>query len=156
MSTTDLIKPILSEHDAELAKIAQRCIMAALDHSRAQRIALVDESGVVGKNAPVLELPPQALRFFAEILGLMSQRQPISIMPQKHELTTQEAAAFLNVSRPFLVKQLETGKLPHRKVGRHRRVEFEKLLEFKQSMHRDTEQALQELATQAQELGLGY
>ena len=156
MSTTDLIKPILSEHEIELAKTAQRCIMAALDHSRAQRIALADENGIVGKNAPVLELPPQALRFFAEILGLMSQGRPISLVPQKHELTTQEAAAFLNVSRPFLVKQLETGKLAHRKVGRHRRVEFEKLLEFKQSMHRDTEQALQDLATQAQELGLGY
>ena len=156
MPATDLIKPILSEHDAELAKTAQRCIMAALDHSRAQKIVLVDESGKIGRNAPVLELPPQALRFFAEILGMLSQRQPISLMPQKHELTTQEAAAFLNVSRPFLVKQLETGKLPHRKVGRHRRVEFENLLAFKQSMHRDTEQALQELATQAQEMGLGY
>lgn len=130
--------------------------MAALDHSRAQGIALADENGIVGKNAPVLELPPQASRFFAEILGLMSQGRRTSLVPQKHELTTQEAAAFLNVSRPFLVRQLETGKLAHRKIRRHRRVEFEKLLEFKQSMHRDTEQALQEIATKAQELGLGY
>ena len=71
-------------------------------------------------------------------------------------LSEREAATFLNVSTPFLVKQLENNKLPYRKVGRHRRIEFEKLLEFKQSMHRDTEEALQSLATQAQELGFGY
>ena len=71
-------------------------------------------------------------------------------------LSEREAATFLNVSAPFLVKQLENGKLPHLKVGCHRRIEFEKLLEFRQSMHRKTEEALQELATQAQELGVGY
>ena len=154
MSTTDLIKPILSEHDAELAKTAQRCIMAALDHSRAQKIVLVDESGKIGRNAPVLELPPQALRFFAEILGMLSQRQPISLMPQKHELTTQEAAAFLNVSRPFLVKQLETGKLEFKLVGTHRRISFEALVAFKKSMQRKSREAMQALADLDQDLGL--
>ena len=154
MSTTDLIKPILSEHDAELAKTAQRCIMAALDHSRAQKLVLVDESGKIGRNAPVLELPPQALRFFAELLGMMSQRQPISFMPQKHELTTQEAAAFLNVSRPFLVKQLETGKLEFKLVGTHRRISFEALVAFKKSMQRKSREAMQALADLDQDLGL--
>ena len=71
-------------------------------------------------------------------------------------LSEREAAAFLIVSTAFLVKQLENGKLPHCKMGRHRRIESEKLLEFKQSMLRDTEEALQTLATQAQELGFGY
>lgn len=60
-------------------------------------------------------------------------------------LSEREASALLHVSTPFLVKQLENGKLPYRKVGRLRRIEFEKFLEFRQSMHRDTEQALQEL-----------
>ena len=71
-------------------------------------------------------------------------------------LSEREAAAFLNVSTPFLVKQLENGKLPHLKMGRHRCIESEKLLEFKLLMHRETEEALQELATQAQQLGVGY
>jgi excisionase family DNA binding protein len=71
-------------------------------------------------------------------------------------LSEHEAAAFLNVSTPFLVKQLENGKLQHFKVGCHRRVASEKLLEFKQSMHRDSEEALHDLVTQAQELGFGY
>lgn len=154
MSTKELLESVLDEREAEMAKAAQRCIMATLDHSRAHRIVLVDENN--SKQAPVLELPPKALRFFADLLGAMAQRQPVSLIPQKHELTTQEAAAFLNVSRPFVVKQLEEGKLPYRKVGRHRRVEFEQLVKYQESLRRDTDSALQELADQAQTLKLGY
>ena len=154
MSTKKLLDSVLDEREAEMAKTAQRCIMAALDHSKAHRIALVDRRS---KNqAPVLELPPKALRFFADLLGAMSQRQPVSLIPQKHELTTQEAAAFLNVSRPFVIKQLEEGKIPYRKVGRHRRVEFEQLVKYQESLRRDTDSALQELADQAQALKQGY
>ena len=154
MSTKELLDSVLDEREAEMAKTAQRCIMAALDHSKAHRIALVDRRS---KNqAPVLELPPKALRFFADLLGAMSQRQPVSLIPQKHELTTQEAAAFLNVSRPFVVKQLEEGKIPYRKVGRHRRVEFEQLVKYQKSLRRDTDSALQDLADQAQALKQGY
>ena len=154
MSTKELLDAVLDEREAEMAKTAQRCIMAALDHSKAHRIALVDRRS---KNqAPILELPPKALRFFADLLGAMSQRQPVSLIPQKHELTTQEAAAFLNVSRPFVVKQLEEGKIPYRKVGRHRRVEFEQLVKYQESLRRDTDSALQDLADQAQALKQGY
>ena len=71
-------------------------------------------------------------------------------------LSEQEAAIFLNVSEPFLVKQLERAKLPYRNVGAYRCVELAELVTFKRSMHLDTSAALQELATQAQELGLGY
>jgi excisionase family DNA binding protein len=142
------------EHEADLAKSAQRILVAALDHSRAHHIKLVDESG--DGSAPVIELPPQALRLLAEILGMLGQRQPVMIVPQKHELSTQEAAAFLNVSRPFVVKEIEQGRLKHRKVGRHRRVAFEELIRYQSAQREQTEKALQGLATQAQELGLGY
>jgi len=72
----------------------------------------------------------------------------------KRELSTQEVAAFLNVPRPFVVKQIESGRLPARKVGRHRRVPFEDLLAFQQSLHHETEAALQSLADEGQELGI--
>jgi len=155
MSRADLIEPVLSDEEAELAKQASRCIMTALDHARAKKIILTDETENTN-GAPVLELPPQTLRLFAQILSMMSQRKMISLIHQKHELSTQEAAACLNVSRPFLIKQLESGKIPFKKVGRHRRVEFEVLLKFKKTMEQESESALQDLATQAQELGLGY
>lgn len=155
MSTHTLSESLLNEHDAELAKIAQRCIMAALDHSRAHKIILVDETDQTG-NPPTLEVPPQALRLFADILGKMAQRQPFAVIPQKMLLSTQEAANILNVSRPFVVKQLEAKKIDYVKVGRHRRIVFEKLIEYQNSMQIEAENALQELADQAQNLDMGY
>jgi excisionase family DNA binding protein len=155
MSTTDLLEPVATDQEAELAKVAQRCLMAALDHSRAQRIALVDENGAL-TDAPVLELPPQALRFFAEMLGMMAQRRPVMLVPHNHELTTQDAAALLNVSRPFVIKEIEAGRLRCRKVGRHRRIEFEELRRYQAAQRTQSEAALQKLADLSQELGLGY
>lgn len=155
MKTPELLEPVASEKEAEMAKVAQRCLMAALDHSKARRIALVDEKGEVG-DAPVLELPPQALRFFADMLGMMARQQPIVLMPQKHELTTQEAAAFLNVSRPFVIKEIEAGKLACRKVGRHRRVELQELHRYLEVQQNVSQLSLQELADMAQESDMGY
>lgn len=150
IAPTEAFDTVLDEHDAALAQAAQRCMMAALDHSRAATIKLVAE----GEDLPAIELPPKALRLVAELLGLMGQRRPVTLLPQKHELSTQEAAAFLNVSRPFVVKQIETGRLPARKVGRHRRVLFEDLLVYQLSLRQETEQALQTLADEGQELGI--
>jgi excisionase family DNA binding protein len=155
MNSPEVLEPVATARDAELAKVAQRCLMAALDHSRAQRIALLDESGNVA-DAPVLELPPQALRFFADVLGMMAQQQPIVLMPQNHELTTQEAAAYLNVSRPFVIKEVEAGHLKCRKVGRHRRIEFNELRRYQAAQQQTAEQALQTLTDLSQDLGLGY
>ena len=146
----DAIDNVLDEHDAALAQAAQRCLMAALDHSRASKIRLVTD----GKNMPSVELPPKALRMVADMLGMMAQRQPVVLLPQKLELSTQDAAAFLNVSRPFVVKQIDAGRLPCRKVGRHRRILFDDLVAYQQQQHEETEAALQALADQAQSLGL--
>src|SRR5262245_39858219 len=135
----------LSAQEAELAKVAQRCIMTALDHSHAHKIILVDETDQTGQPA-TLEVPPQALRLFADLLGRMAQRQPITLIPQKMLLSTQEAANLLNVSRPFLVKQLNEKKLDYIQVGRHRRITYDKLIAYQESMQRQAEEALQELA----------
>ena len=155
MSSEELLEPVANEEEAEQAKVAQRCLMAALDHSRARRIALINDSGDVSE-APVLELPPKALRFFAEILRLMATRQPIMLVPQKLELTTQEAASFLNVSRPFVIKEIEAGRLRCRKVGRHRRIEFEELRRYKTDQRHESERALRELTDIAQQADMGY
>ena len=146
----DAIDNVLDEHDAALAQAAQRCLMAALDHSRAGKIRLVAD----GKGMPSAELPPKALRMVADMLGMMAQRQPVVLLPQKMELSTQDAAAFLNVSRPFVVKQIDEGRLPCRKVGRHRRILFDDLMAYQQALREQTESALQALAEQAQALGL--
>lgn len=140
-----------SERDAELAKVARRMIVAALDHSRAQKIALLSDDGTDG---PTLELPPMALRFFAEVLGMMAERQPIVLMPSTHELSTQDVANFLNVSRPFVVKMIDEGKIGCRKVGRHRRVEMSEAIRVKSEMQAQSSQALRGLAESSNEFGL--
>lgn len=155
MNAAELLDRVPTEKDAELAKVAQRCIMAALDHSRAQKIALIADDEPT-ESAPTLELPPKALRFFADMLGMMAQQQPIMILPQGHELTTQQAAVMLNVSRPFVVKQIEEGHMKCRRVGRHRRIELSEVLRFEASMRKESEEALQEMADLSQELGMGY
>jgi len=155
MSNTNVLEPVSNAHEAEMAKVAQRCIMAALDHSRAPKIILVEDSDDP-QQAPTIELPPMALRAIADLLGLMGQQQPVMLMPQKHELTTQEVAGFLNVSRPYVIKQIEAGNLKCRKVGRHRRIEFQELIHFQQKQQQKSEDALQRLTDMSQEFGLGY
>lgn len=155
MPIPESIQAVLNDEEAALAQHAQRCLMAALDHSRANRIALLDAEGAGGA-PPVLELPPKALRVFAQILGVMAKGQPIALIPQNLELSTQEAAAFLNVSRPFVVKELEAGHIPFRKVGRHRRILYTDVMAYAEKTQRQSDAALQELADQAQELNLGY
>lgn len=72
------------------------------------------------------------------------------------ELTTQEAADMLNVSRPHLVKLLEEGVLPFHKTGRHRRVRFADLMVYRDARQKESESAMAELAEQAQQLRMGY
>jgi excisionase family DNA binding protein len=153
MAHENVLEPVSNAQEAEMAKVAQRCIMAALDHSRAPKIILMEE-GVDAEGAPTIELPPQALRAIADLLGLMAQQQPVMLIPQKHEMTTQEAAGFLNVSRPYVIKQIEDGALKCRKVGRHRRIEFQELTQFQQRLQQRSEDALQRLTDLSQELGL--
>lgn len=153
MSAVKVLEPVSNERDADIVKVAQRCIMAALDHSRAPKIILV-EKGQDVQTPPTIELPPQALRAIADLLGLMAQQQPVMLMPQKHELTTQEVAGFLNVSRPYVIRQIESGALKCRKVGRHRRVEFQELMRFKRAQEVASEEALQHLSDLTQALGL--
>ncbi|MDB6001033.1 MAG: excisionase [Rhizobacter sp.] len=96
------LTPKLSAEEAEMARVAQRCIMAALDHSKAASITLESTDG----SQPTVQLPPQALRFIAQLLGALSERKPIVLMPTKQEFSTVEAANYLNVSRPFVIKEI--------------------------------------------------
>jgi excisionase family DNA binding protein len=151
---SEMSPPVLDETEDAMAKAAQRCIMAALDHSRAPAITLVDESG--HQTEPAIKLPPHALRLIAQVLGAMGERRPITIVPTKHEFTTVEAAHYLNVSRPFIIKEIETGKIKHRMVGTHRRIAYQDLEDYKRNMLGRQEKALQQLADNAQDMGLGY
>ncbi|MCE2681247.1 MAG: helix-turn-helix domain-containing protein [Burkholderiales bacterium] len=144
--------PPLNAKDKEMVRVAQRCIMASLDHSRAAVITLTTDTG----EHPTVEVPPAALKLIGQLLGAMSEGRPVVLIPTEQEFTTVEAANFLNVSRPFVIKELESGRLPHRKVGSHRRIALEDLMEYAQKMRAQQAKALDRLADNARELGLDY
>lgn len=89
-----------------------------------------------------------------DILGELAAGNAVQIVPIHAELTTQEAANMLNVSRPHMVKLLEEGRLPFHRAGRHRRVLFSDLMTYKKARERESLDAMQALAEQAQDLGI--
>jgi excisionase family DNA binding protein len=108
-----------------------------------------------GKNVSV-SVPKEAFDLFIEILGHLANGSAVSIVPVHAELTTQQAAAMLNVSRPFLVKLLESRAIPYRLVGTHRRILMSDLVTYKKADDAHRTAILDELAAEGQRQGLGY
>ena len=103
-----------------------------------------------------VRVPAQALRLFSEVLSLLADGSGVVVLQNDAELTTQQAAEMLGVSRPFLVKLIEEGELPARVVGTHRRVLTADLLAYKKLDDVARRQARDELAARSQALGLDY
>jgi len=103
-----------------------------------------------------IELPAGAVRSLLRVLEAMADGRGVTVIPEGAELTTVQAADVLNVSRPFLIKLLDENAIPHRKVGKHRRVRMEDVMTYKEAIDREREQVLDQLTRDAQEQGLGY
>lgn len=148
---SDMTLPV--ECEVAAAVQGQRALAAYLTTKLdTQRIQIFDDEN----QAHQVELPTSALRLLVDILAELADGNAVKVVPVHAELTTQEAADLLNVSRPHLVKLLESNALPYHKTGKHRRVRFADLMRFKAERDRASERAMEELASQAQELGMGY
>lgn len=101
-------------------------------------------------------LPASVVGLLTRILDEMAHGNAVTLVPSHAKLTTQEAADFLGISRPHLIKILESGAIPYAKVGSHRRIGFRDLVEYKKGIDAERHKVLDELAQEAQELGLGY
>ncbi len=110
----------------------------------------------VNEPEELISVPLTAFQLLNSVLHEMGKGNAVALIPVHTELSTLEAAVFLNVSPPFLIEQLEKGVIPHRKDGVHRRVILKDLMEFKQSMEHNRLKSLKELSAIDQEVGFGY
>lgn len=154
MSTAALVNVSLPvEREVQAALEGQRALAAFLaTRLETQQIQIFDDKN----QAHRVELPTSALRLLVDILAELAEGNAVKVVPVHAELTTQEAADMLNVSRPHLVKLLEEGALPFHRAGKHRRIRFADLMQFKAQRDQASEDAMAALAKQAQELGMSY
>ncbi|MBL9187632.1 MAG: helix-turn-helix domain-containing protein [Opitutaceae bacterium] len=148
--------PVLpSPDDQELARKSSRTLLGLLQQARSGLPQLTFP--VRGQRAAeTVPLPAAAAPLIAQILSQLARGNAVTVIPIHSELTTQQAADLLGVSRPHLVGLLQEKKVPFRKVGSHRRVRFSDLMAFKSAEDAARQKALDALAAQAQELKLGY
>lgn len=137
--------------DAELALRAAKRIREYLTtHPGADPVKIQGELA----GADALVVPREATVLLAKVLGYLANGEGVNVIPETAELTTQQAAEFLNVSRPYVVKLLESGEIPFRLVGTHRRVRFRDLSEYKSRDDLARRRAADELTVLTQELRL--
>jgi len=140
-----------SAQDAAMARVSGQVLLPFVQRKGSLTLKVRE----AGKDQP-LELPSGAVALLMEILEAMAAGRGLTLIPENAELTSVQAADLLNVSRPFLIKLLEDNALPHRKVGKHRRIHVEDLMAYKAKIDRDREAILDQLAREGQEQGIGY
>ena len=152
------MEAILERTSKDDQRIAKKSI------SKIQKISSlktnVNDSGAVqitvtGSEEP-LSIPKKAMALLKVILDNMAQGKSITLLPSDSEISTQQAADILNVSRPYLIKLIEVGKIPSKKVGTHRRLRLTDILAYDNRMKEIQDEKLAELARLAQEMDLGY
>jgi excisionase family DNA binding protein len=149
LNGNEVITP--SEMDSALAKESGQRLAARLGDPGGLRLELKTDT-----TSEELVLPTSALRLILSLLTELGQGNAVTLTPIRAELTTQQAADLLNVSRQYLVKLLDEGAIPSHKVGSHRRVQTEDLLAYKRDFLAKRHATLDELTALSQELDMGY
>ncbi len=140
-----------SAKEAAIARTSGQLLSRYVRSKGPLKLHVTDE-----EQAELIELPAGAVALLMDILEAMAAGQGVTIIPENAELTTVQAADVLNVSRPFLIKLLDGQKIPHRKVGKHRRIRMEDVMAYKASIDAEREGVLDQLVTEAQEQDMGY
>lgn len=151
--TTINASPLPSAEEIALAKLGSQTLSALLNvQGDVQEISVLGTDGEYHHIA----LPANAVKMMIEVLTQLGQGNSINITPIHAELTTQEAADLLNMSRPTLIKLLDTQAIPYTRKGNRRKVAFADVMLYKELIDSQRLQALDELTALDQELGLGY
>lgn len=143
------------------ASAAGEPIVAAADERRLlvelERVLAGGASGpaaLLGPGGEPVELPPSVVRVLRAAVRCLARNQAVALVPVERELTTQQAADLLNVSRPYLIRLLDRGAIPYTKTGSHRRVRLDDVLAYKRGRDAERRRALDELVALSQEMGL--
>lgn len=110
---------------------------------------------LVGPDGKATEVPESIFYVLERVAEVLARGDSITVVPVGKEITTQQAADLLNVSRQYLVRLLDEGRIPFRKTGKHRRLRVEDVLAFKEKRDKDRRSGLRELSRLTQEFG-GY
>lgn len=140
-----------SAQDAAIARVSGQLLSRYAHEKRLLTLRVTDAD----QDTPI-ELPPGAVALLMDILEAMAAGRGVTLLPESAELTTVQAAEMLNVSRPYLIKLLDNNAIPHRKVGKHRRIRIEDVMSYKTAIDRDREAVLDQLVEEAQRQGMGY
>jgi excisionase family DNA binding protein len=143
MSTPAAIEPIVATDD-------ERAGLASIERTLEGR----GRARLIGPNNEQMIIPESLYSVLREAARQLSEGNGISILPVTQELTTQQAADLLNVSRPFVVRLLDSHEIPHHMVGTHRRVYLRDLLAYKHQRDQRTRTAIERLGNDAQDLGI--
>ncbi len=145
-------RPVIpSPKEVEQAKISSRLIEAlAAKATPKRKYSLTDHKGTE------IELSESAFLVLVDALKTMACGHAVMLVPVEAEVTTQQAAEILNVSRPYLIELLEKGEIAFHKVGRYRRIKHQDVLDYQQLRATRRKENLDELVAQAQKLNLGY
>jgi excisionase family DNA binding protein len=146
MSPTFAVPHIPSDDDAKLAMEARKILARRLSSTRPLDLRLPKE--------PSIKIPAAAAHLLVQILDEMSRGNAVKLIPINAELTTQQAADLLNISRPTLIRFLDEGKIEFHKVGTHRRIPFKSAMAYKRKIDEERRGALAELVAFDQELGI--
>ena len=146
---------MITKSDAVVPTAAEIGLAEKASHILASQVQ-GDELRVHLDDGREMTIPQSATRLLFHLLTEMAHGNAVTLIPIHAEMTTQEAADFLNVSRPFLIGLLDANVLPYRKVGTHRRIRFQDVKGYRDRIDAERERTLDELAAQAQELGMGY
>lgn len=111
---------------------------------------------LVGPDGRQLELPSSIFAVLTQVVHAMAQGDAVAVVPVGALLTTQQAADLLDVSRPYLIRLLEAGDIPHEMVGTHRRIRFEDVMRYRHKRDAKRRKALDRLTRETQELGIEY
>jgi len=122
---------------------------------RASHEKITRTCALIGPEGERIDLPPTVFQILEQVAELMARGDSVMIVPYGRELTTQQAANLLNMSRQFLVSLVDRGDIPATKTGRHRRLKIEDVLAYRTRRAKARRKALDRLASLSEEVG-GY